>query len=105
MSMTFLERSQKRGTVVPLTSEQVIASLRVRLMRCQELLVDLCRHLNEPGNRVRLTQYTEAWRAIEAMLRTIFGFEGCVIGPDGCAMNVPVRCEFCSRVPMEVRNG
>ena len=97
MSMTFLERSQQRGAVVPLTREQVIASIRVRLMRCQELVVELGQHVSDQDSRAQVIRYLGAWAALENMLRTLYGYQGCVIGLDGCAKEAPVKCRHCSR--------
>jgi hypothetical protein len=38
-----------------------------------------------------------AWTEMERSLRLVFGYEGCVFGPDrSCSQDAPVRCDACA---------
>jgi hypothetical protein len=46
----------------------------------------------------RFSAALEAWDLMERSLRMVFGYEGCVFGPDRrCPEAAPVVCDFCAK--------
>lgn len=51
-----------------------------------------------PAVRGFLTAF-DFWCDMEKWVRWIFDYEGCVIGPRGCAPGAPVICDHCAQAP------
>ena len=44
----------------------------------------------------RFSKSLAAWGEMERSLRLVYGYEGCIFGPDQrCPEDAPVRCDFC----------
>jgi hypothetical protein len=50
----------------------------------------------DAGSDERFSVALAAWTEMERSLRLVFGYEGCVFGPDRrCPDDAPVICDFC----------
>jgi hypothetical protein len=44
----------------------------------------------------RFSAALEAWDLMERLLREVYGYDGCIFGPDRrCPDDAPVICDFC----------
>jgi hypothetical protein len=50
----------------------------------------------DSASDARFSTALDAWAELKRSLRAVFGYEGCVFGPDRrCPEDAPVLCDFC----------
>ena len=86
--MRYLDLLDHRPDVSPSRVEEIVRELRVLLQR---LTIEMVKAPVEVW-----TPTLDRYESGERLLRELFGYEGCVHGPDKvCPPNQLVACEFC----------